>query len=71
VDLNPPIGVDKIDYLVNVTANITDSGNHSISHEFFIHYISKPTTTSTKTSTIPPSTTVSSIKTLFVGIMFT
>jgi hypothetical protein len=57
VDLNPPSGEEKVDYLINGTAIITDSGNHSISHEFFILYVSRPTSNSTVVSTIPPMTT--------------
>ena len=55
VDLNPPSGMEKIDYLTNVTANITDAGNHSSSHEFFIHYVAKATDNSSDLSTGPPT----------------
>ncbi len=57
VDLTPPVGLDKVDYLIDVTANITDSGDHSINHEFFVSYISRPRTNSTIISTNPPPTT--------------
>ncbi len=68
MDLNPPSGKDKIDYLINGTAIITDSGNHSITHEFFILYISRPTLNSTVVSTIPPMTTT--VKILFRSEVF-
>ncbi|CAF1037344.1 unnamed protein product, partial [Didymodactylos carnosus] len=36
LDVSPS---DSIDYVLNVTANITDSANHTIQHEFFVYYL--------------------------------
>ncbi|CAF1281839.1 unnamed protein product [Rotaria sp. Silwood1] len=56
VDLNPPHGQEKINYFVNVTANITDAGGYSLTHEFSVYYISRPTSNSTSGSTMQPIT---------------
>lgn len=58
VDLEPPTGLDKEDYLTDITANITDSDGNSISHEFFIHYVTK-SNRSTIASSTPIVLTVS------------
>ncbi|CAF1122720.1 unnamed protein product [Rotaria sordida] len=51
VDLDPPRGQDQANYFVNVTANITDVGGYSVTHEFRINYVLRRTTNLTTTST--------------------
>ena len=55
MDLNPPQG--QIAHFINVTANITDSGNHSLTYRFSVKYIPRLINNSTIISTIPPPTT--------------
>ncbi|CAF0726212.1 unnamed protein product [Adineta steineri] len=65
MDLNPPTEQNDTDYYVNVTAYITDSGNHTLTHEFSIHYLSEPITNSTipltMTSSIPTTIIIASL----------
>jgi len=57
LDLTPPSNEIQTDYFVNVTENITDSGDHSIPYEFFVHYIPRFITNSMILSTISSLTT--------------
>jgi hypothetical protein len=57
VDMHPPSGRDNLDYSTNVTANITDSHNHSLLYQFSIRYLSKSANNATDFSIIVPTTT--------------
>lgn len=58
--MNPPNGTEKVEYSINVTANVTDSADHTKSHEFFVHYIAKKdnSTTTQRISTLKPTTVI-------------
>ena len=57
MDMNPPVSKDKQDYLVNVTANVTDSADHTNLHEFFVRYVPRANQNITIRSTVQPTTT--------------